>query len=82
MDEIVEGDAEEEVEEERVLLPLRFEAPNFETDVSGNREDWRLVNRDEDAVIGVAEEGCVGEEDAAPVDFWLLSEAPAVAALS
>lgn len=82
VDEIVEGDAEEEVEEERLLLPLMFEAPNFETDVSGNREDGRLVKRDEDAVIGVAEEGCVGDEDAAPVDFWLLSEPPTVALLS
>lgn len=81
-DEMVEGDAEEEAEEERVRLPLRLEAPSFETDVSGNREDGRLVRRDEDAVMGVAEEGCVGEEDAAPVDFWLLSGAPAVALLS
>lgn len=82
VDEIVEGDAEEEVEEERVLLPLTFEATNFETDVSGNREDGRLVRRGEDAVTGVAEEGCVGDEDAAPADFWLLSAAPTVALLS
>lgn len=82
MDEMVKGDAEEEMEEERVLLPLMFEAASFETDVSGNSEDGRLVKRDEDAVIGVADEGCVGEEDAAPVDFWLLSEEPSAALLS
>lgn len=82
MDEMAEGDAEEEMEEEWALLPLTFETPSFETDVSGNSEDGRLVRRDEDAVIGVAEEGCVGEEDAAPVDFWLPSEAPIAALLS
>lgn len=82
MDEMVKGDAEEEREEERLLLPLTFEAPSLETDVSGNSEDGRLVKRDEDAVIGVAEDGCVGEEDAAPVDFWLPSEEPIAALLS
>lgn len=76
VDEMDEGDAEEETEEGRVLLPLMLEAPSFETDVSGNREDGRLVKRDEGAVIGVAEEGCVGDEDATPADFWLPSEAP------
>lgn len=81
VDEMDEGDAEEETAEERVLLPLMLEAPNFETDVSGNREDGRLVKRDEDAVIGVAEEGCVGD-DATPADFWLPSEAPIDALLS
>lgn len=79
VDEIVEREAEDAVEEERVLLPLMFEAPNFEMDVSGNRDDGRLDRRDEEAVMGVAEEGCVGDEEAAPADFWLLSEAPAVA---
>lgn len=77
-DEIAKGDAEEEVEEERAMLPLMFEAPNFETDVRGKREDGRLVKRDEAAVIGVAEEGCVGDVDPPPADFWLLSEAQTV----
>lgn len=82
MDEMVKGDAEEEMEDERVLLPLTFEAPSLETDVSGNSEEGRLVKRDEEAVSGVAEEGCVGEDDAAPVDFWLPSEEPSAALLS
>lgn len=81
-DDIAEGDAEEEAEEERVLLPLTFEAPNLETDVRGKREDGRLARRDEDAAAGVAEEGCVGDEDAAPADFGLLSEAPTGALVS
>lgn len=82
MDDIDEEDNEEEVEEAGALLPLTCEAPDLETDGWGKREDGRPVNSDEAVVTGVAVEGCVGDEDAAPVDFWLLSTPLACVLLS
>lgn len=73
MDEIDEEDNEEEVEEDGALLPFTCEAPDLETDGWGKREDGRPVKSVEAVVTGVAVEGCVGDEDAAPVDFWLPS---------
>lgn len=71
MDEIDEEGNDEEVEEDGGLLPFTCEAPVFETDDWGNREDGRPVKSDDAVVTGVAVEGCVGDEDAVPVDFWL-----------
>ncbi len=73
MDAMDEEDNEEEVEEDGGLLPLTCETPDLETGGCGKREDGRLVKSDEAVVTGVALEGCVGDEDAAPVDFVLLS---------
>lgn len=73
MDDVDEEDNEEEVQEDVGLLPLTCEAPDLEMDGWGKREDGRPVKSEEVVVTGVAVEGCVGDEDAAPVDFWLLS---------
>lgn len=60
---------EEEVEDDRALLPLTCEGPDLDTDGWGKSEDGKPVKSDETVVTGVAVEGCVGDEDAAPVDF-------------
>lgn len=73
MDEIDEDANEEEVEEDGGLLPLTLEAPDLETGGWGKREDGSPVKSDEAVVTGVAVDGCVGDKDAASVDFWLLS---------
>lgn len=73
MDEIDEEADEEEVEEDICLPPLTCEAPDLETEGWGKREDGRTLKNDEAVVTGVAVVGCVGDEDAAPADFWLLS---------
>lgn len=85
MDEIDEDEEEdngEEVEEDGALLPFTCEVVDLDMAGWGKREDGRPVRSEDTAVTGVAAEVCVGDEDAAPVDFWLLSAPLACASLS
>lgn len=75
-DEMAEQE-EVEAEEEEALLPLTSEAPDLEPVGWGKRDDGSPVIIDEAEVIGVAAEGCVGDDDSVPVAFWLPSEPPA-----
>lgn len=72
-DEIAEEE-EVEAEEEEALLPLTSDAPDLELVGWGKRDDGSPVKIDEAEVIGVAVEGCVGEDDSVPVAFWVPSE--------
>lgn len=81
MDERDEED-EDDNEEEGALLPLTCEAPDLEIDGWGKREEGRPVKSDDAVDTGVAVEGCVGDEEGAPADFWLLSAPLACALLS
>lgn len=81
-DEEEEDNNEDEVEEDAALLLLLCEAPDLETAGWGKRADGRPVKSDEAVVTGVAVEGCVGDEDAAPLGFRLLSVPLACALLS
>lgn len=82
IDEEDEDDSDEEVEEDGALLPLICEVPDLEIDGWGKRDDGRPVKSDEAVVTGVAVEGCVGDEDTAPADLWLLSAPLACVLLS
>lgn len=82
IDEDEEDDNVEEVEEDGALLPLTCDVVDLEVAGWGNRVDGRPVKSEEAVVTGVAVEGCVGDEDTAPEDFWLLSAPLACVSLS
>jgi len=75
-----EVDNEVELEEDAALLPLTNDVLDLDMAGWGKREDGSPVKSDEDVVTGVAVAGCVGDDNGAPVGFWLLF-APLVCAL-